>query len=189
MTRTNTPTAVASDDRADTVRRIDDTLGVPRPSVVLRTCAVTSANANPHPLLRAAVALAALHRSRVEADQLVCDPAADDHALAIATRAIAAADTGRVVLMGRIDQWACAVLPVNRHAAVHTESLGRLVDRVVGTWTQWNLVKDRDDPGSADLAANLLRHVSELSIGYDDLIADLRDGRRRLPRHLNPIAA
>ncbi|MFC0430967.1 DUF4254 domain-containing protein [Kutzneria buriramensis] len=52
-----------------------------------------------------------------------------------------------------------------------------------------NLVKDSEDPGSADLAASLLQHVSELSIGYDDLVADLRDGRRRLPRHSNPISA
>ncbi|MFC0430966.1 DUF4254 domain-containing protein [Kutzneria buriramensis] len=136
MTSTNTPTAVAADDRPHTARAADETIGVPRPSVVLRTCAVTAAQSNPHPLLKAAVAFAALHRSRVEAQQLACDPAADDHALAIAARAIAAADTGRVVLLDRIDRWACAVLPANRHAAVHTESLGRLVDRLVGTWTQ-----------------------------------------------------
>jgi len=86
------------------------------------------------------------------------DAAAEDHVLAAAARAVAAVDTGR------------------------------LVDRLTGTWTQWNLVKDRDDPAGVDLASALLNHVSELSIGYDDLIADLRGGCRRLPRHQNPIA-
>ena len=119
---------------------------------------------------------------------MISDPAADDHVLAAAARAVAA-DTGRAVLIDRIDQWAHAALPENRKAPVHTASLGRLVDRLTGTWTQWNLVKNLDGPAGVDLASALLNHVSELSISYDDLIADLRGDRRRLPHHQNPIAA
>ena len=189
MTSTNTPSEVSADDRPCTVQATDSAAEVPRACVVIRACAVTRVTGHRHPLLAAAAALAAQHRQRVEAQQLTCDLVADDRALAIAARAIAAADTGRTVLIDRIDHWACVALLENRRAAVHTESLGQLVDRFAGTWTQWNLIKDREDPRSADLASMLLHHVSELSIGYDDLVADLRAGRRRLPRHQNPIAA
>ena len=189
MTGTNIPTAVPADDRPRATRADDPGTDVPRACVVIRACAVTCVPGDRHPLLAVAAALAAQHRQRVEAQQLTCDPFADDRALAIAARAIAAADTGRTVLIHRIDGWVPAALQENRRASVHTESLGQLVDRLAATWTQWNLIKDREDPSSADLASALLRHVSELSIGYDDLVADLRAGRRRLPRHQNPIAA
>jgi len=189
VTSTNTRTAVLADDRPGPAQAADPTAEVPRPCAIIRACAITSAADHRHPLLAAVPALAAQHRQRAEAHQLTCDPLADDHALAIAARVIAAADAGRTVLIDRIDQWACSALPDSRHAAVHTESFGRLVDRMVEAWTLWYLVKDREGPANADLASALLHHVSELSIGYDDLVDDLCRGRRRLPRHQNPLAA
>ncbi|MFI9380226.1 DUF4254 domain-containing protein [Kutzneria sp. NPDC052558] len=192
MTSTNTPLAApANDHQPSPVQDPDRAVvaaEVPRPSAIIRTCTITPVDGHRHPVLAAAAGLAAQHRQRAEARQVTSDPAADDHVLAAAARAVAAVDTGRAVLIDRIDQWAHAALPANRKAPVHTESLGGLVDRLTGAWTQWNLVKDRDDPAGVDLASALLNHVSELSIGYDDLIADLRGGRRRLPRHQNPIA-
>jgi Protein of unknown function (DUF4254) len=190
MTSANTLTAAPIDDhQPDPERDLDPAAEILRPSAVIRTCIVTPVDGHRHPVLAAAAGLAAQHRQRAQAHHLACDLTADDHLVAAATRAVTAADTGRAVLIDRIDTWACTTLPTNRHAPVHTESLGRLVDRLTGTWTQWNLVKDRDDPASLHLASALLHHVSELAIGYDDLVTDLRGGRRRLPRHQHLIVA
>jgi hypothetical protein len=188
MTRTNTLTGVPCGDReGPTTGPVP--ASIPRGGEVLRSCTATSDEARRHPLLDAARALAALHEQRAEAHQLTGDPMAEDPQLAGAARTMAATDTGRAVLIDRIDHWAYAVLPDERHAAVHTESLGQLIDRMIGTWARWHAVKNCADPAGTERASTLLHHVSELSIGYDDLIADVLAGRRRLPHHNNPIAA
>lgn len=188
MTSSNSPIAVLADGRPQ-LAQVDAEIQLPPASAIIRTCTVTSVDGRRHPLLAAAKALSALHEQRAEAEQLINDPASDDHAQAAAARTMAAAGTGRSVLTDRIDQWVCHALPENRRATVHTETLGQLIDRMTSTWTRWNLAKDREDPTESDLASTLLLHLSELSIGYDDLVADLRAGRRRLPRHHNPVAA
>jgi hypothetical protein len=188
MTSSNSPIAVLAGGQSQ-LAQVGAEDQLPPASAIIRTCAVTPVGGPRHPVLATAKGLAVLHEQRAEAQQLISDPTVDDHAQAAAARTVAAADIGRSVLVDRIDRWACATLPESRHAAVHTESLGRMVDRMTGTWTRWNVAKDCEDPAGADVATTLLQHLSELSIGDDDLVADLAAGRRRLPRRHNPVVA
>lgn len=104
----------------------------PRGSVVVRAFSTVPEGGYRHPLLAAAAKLATEHRVRAAAHQVVHDPRADDHALAAAARSIDAGDTACAVLVEQIDSWAATTLTAHRAAAVHTETLGQLVDRIAG---------------------------------------------------------
>ncbi|GAA0589318.1 hypothetical protein GCM10010174_00190 [Kutzneria viridogrisea] len=161
-------------------------LQVPRAAVVIRACTVTPIDGHRHPVLAAAAGLATQHRQRAEAHQLACDPFAEDHVVAAATRSVNAAETASAVLVEQIDQWTLTALPDNRTCVLHTETFGHLIDRLIRAWARWPLLDAMDDLTGRERARQALDQVSELSISYDDLVADLLTGRRRLPRHQNP---
>ncbi|MDX8053812.1 DUF4254 domain-containing protein [Lentzea sp. BCCO 10_0798] len=157
----------------------DTPAALPRSSTVVRAFSHPAEVTALHPVLVAAAKLAGEHGMRAEAHRLVHDPHADDHVLACATRTIAARDTGCAVLAEQIDIWAATVLAEPRTAMLHTETLGRLINRLCGVWTRWRLLSD-DEP--ADPGITLALHqLTELCRAYDDLITDLQSGRRSLP--------
>ncbi|WP_053734078.1 DUF4254 domain-containing protein [Nocardia sp. NRRL S-836] len=158
------------------------TLGVPRAAAVTRACVFTPVGVHTHPVLAAAAALAVQHRLRAEAHRVVCEPLADDHLVAASTRSVNAADAACAMLVDRIDMWAAVAIADNRTGAVHTETFGQLVDRLVAAWTRWNVLDTGAAVAGKTQVREALHRVNELSVGYDDLIADLRTGRRRLPR-------
>ncbi|WP_103343897.1 DUF4254 domain-containing protein [Amycolatopsis sp. CA-126428] len=164
---------------------------VPRAALVVR--AFNVAPDDPHPLLVAAVGLAAQHRVRAQAHRVTCDRAADDHVVAAAARAVNAADSACAGLVDQIDQWSAVVLPRPRTAAVHTETLGELVNRLAAGWVRWHLLAAHDGRAAARRrVGEAFRQLGELTVGYDDLVADLVSGRRRLPQHqmsTSPAAA
>jgi hypothetical protein len=97
-----------------------------------------------HPVLTPAAGLATQHRLRTEVRRLACDPLADDHVVAAATRSVNAAEVACAVLIDRIDVWAATALTESHTTVVHTESLGQLVDRLAELWMRWQLF-DADD--------------------------------------------
>ncbi|MDQ3276290.1 MAG: DUF4254 domain-containing protein [Actinomycetota bacterium] len=152
---------------------------VPRASVVMRAFTTTTR----HPMLTAAAGLAKQQRLRAEAHQLACDPHADDHVVAAATRAVNAAEAGCAVLIEQIDVWAAIHLTEHRAGLLHTETLGQLIDRLAAGWTRWHLLDAVDDSAARPQARVALRQLGELADAYDDLVTDLLTGRRRLPVH------
>jgi hypothetical protein len=69
---------------------------------------------------------------------------------------------------------------------LRTEPLGQLVNRLAGVWTRSRLITEHDSGPPAHAPAQvLLRQVTELCTGYDDLVTDLRRGRRG-SRSTNP---
>jgi hypothetical protein len=117
-------------------------------------------------LLRTARALAELHVRRAQ----VCDPTL-----------IAEIDCRRGELVEDINDWVGQQVPQHRNgAALHTESLGAVVDRMARSWVTANQAIDRDGPRSDNTHKQWYR-LAELVDGYTDLVIDVAGGRRRLP--------
>ncbi|MGQ0841496.1 DUF4254 domain-containing protein [Actinokineospora sp.] len=162
---------------------LDDHPTPPKANVVVRAFTSTPAE---HPVLTPAAGLATHHWLRAEAQHLTCDPHADEHVVAAATRAINAADAARAVLIDRIDVWAATDLTEHRIGRLHTETLGQLVDRVACAWMRWHLLDNADNDAGAVARAQIhlaWHQLGELATAYDDLLADLRTGSRCLPRY------
>lgn len=163
-------------------------IALPRSSVVVR--AFSSAPVE-HPVLTAAIGLAAQHLLRTQAHQVTCDPHADDHVVAAATRQVNAADAACAVLIDRIDVWAATALSASRAGLLHTETLGQLVDRLAVLWTRWTLLDTADtgavmNPARAAQVRLAWYQLGELATAYDDLMTDVQIHRRRLPLYQTP---
>ncbi|UFS96607.1 DUF4254 domain-containing protein [Nocardia huaxiensis] len=117
-------------------------------------------------LLRSAHALAELHERRAQ----VRDP-----------MLVSEIDCRRSELVDDINDWVGQELPQHRNgAALHTESLGAVVDRMARSWVEANQVIDHEGAAS-DNTHKHWYHLAELVDGYTDLVFDVAGGRRRLP--------
>lgn len=136
-----------------------------------------------HPVLLAAGQLAAGHREQWDAEDACRDAGADDHALAASKRAIDLMNGARAELVEEVDAWAVAALHGTAEAALHTETLGQVVDRLAVAWVRSRQLAQLagDTPRERPIARAALRQLAELCDAYDDLVRDLREGRRRLP--------
>jgi hypothetical protein len=185
MTSMDTPTIALQDDQfggtvgADTHSVV---LGIPHAAAITRACASEPAGEDVHPVLVTAAALAQQHQLRVHAHRDACDPFADDHFVAAATRVVNSADALCAVLIDRIDMWAVLAIADSHTGSLHTETFGQLVNHLVAAWTNWHVLNTATAQVGKSQVQDALHYVSELSIGYDDLVADLLGGRRRLPR-------
>jgi hypothetical protein len=139
-----------------------------------------------HPMLVVVAMLARRHRERAEAFHTAQEAQANDGVLAACTRTLFDCQNARATLIEQIDRWAGETVPEPSAAALlHTETLGRLVDRMAMTWVHW---QHQHQHVPAFRRAQVGRHtqaamdeVATLSNAYDDLLAELRSGRRRLP--------
>ncbi|MFI6776026.1 DUF4254 domain-containing protein [Nocardia sp. NPDC050412] len=133
---------------------------LPTKGAVLRACRGVEHTA--HPLLYAAYELTCLHESR-----LADGGRTDD------------IDCRRVKLVREINHWVHAHLPpAHGSASVHTETLGAVLDRLAQyTATAYAALASATDDALGDAWESL----AELSIGYEDLAAEVTAGRRRLP--------
>lgn len=162
-------------------------LVVPRASMVVRAFSNPGEVSDRHPVLPVAAKLAAEHWMHAQAHQITHDLYADDHMVAAAARTITARETACAVLIEQIDHWAAVEFSQSRTAVLHTESLGQLVDRLATVWTRSRLIAENDTgPAGPARARVALHQLGELCTGYDDLVADLRAGRRRLPLYQTP---
>jgi hypothetical protein len=139
-----------------------------------------------HPMLVVVAMLARRHQERAEALHTAQEAQANDGVLAACTRTLLDCQKARATLTVEIDRWAAETVPEPLTAAqLHTETLGRLVDRMAMTWAHWQQLHQRVPAshrapvGHHTQAA--MDEVATLSNAYDDLLVDLRSGRRRLP--------
>lgn len=125
------------------------------------------------------------HLRQWAAEDSCRDPAVDDRSIGAAKRAIDAMNAARIDAVGRIDVWAGAHIPDPQPAPLHTETLGSVVDRLAVAWVRANqlgeLARASADPGLRKRAHRALDQLDELGDAYDDLIRELRAGRRRVP--------
>ncbi|WP_332838880.1 DUF4254 domain-containing protein [Nocardia bovistercoris] len=131
----------------------------PTKGEVLRACrGVDHAG---HPMLRAAYALTTLHERRLF-------EGADPHT-----------DGRSAGLVHEIDHWVRRQLPPTHTAtAVHTESIGAIVDRIAAyTATTYAALA----AGSPDRLATERQRLAALATTYEHLTDDVVAGRRRLP--------
>ncbi|MGK8555648.1 DUF4254 domain-containing protein [Nocardia gipuzkoensis] len=119
--------------------------------------------AKDHPLLRFAHELSCLHERRLCANRDTADEI----------------DLLRARLVCDIDRWVAAQLPPSHGAAlVHTETIGAVVDRL-GQLTACAYAALAST--SAGELGDVWERLAELAIGYEDMAAEVRAGRRRLP--------
>lgn len=129
-------------------------------------CAIQGRSFEDRTLLRSARALADLHARRVRVD----DPFL-----------IAEIDCRRWEVVDVINAWVVQQLPHPPTAsALHTESLGTVLDRMARSWVAAKRAIDREGPRS-DTAHRRWYHLAQLVDGYTDLVVAVTDGRRRLP--------
>jgi hypothetical protein len=136
-----------------------------------------------HPVLAAAGRLARGHGDQWTAEDACRDPTADDHVVAATKRAIDAMNEARVAAVDAIDAWAADTVRGPAEAALHTETLGCLVDRLAVAWVRSQRMVERASaaPDGRDDARRALTMLAQLCDAYDDLARDLQEGRRRLP--------
>lgn len=136
--------------------------GLPTRSQLLGACR-EGAPPPGHPVLLGARALAELHTRRIRTGQgCACDN-----------------DERRARLVRDVDRWVETRLPAARGGAyLHTESVGSVVDRVA------RLSAGAYAAMAADQGWDLWfawERLAELAVAYEDLVGELRSGRRRLP--------
>ncbi|HLS79101.1 MAG TPA: DUF4254 domain-containing protein [Nocardia sp.] len=129
-------------------------------------CAFQGRRYEDRELLRSAHALAELHARRAELTDV---------------RLLAEIDCRCSELVDDIDEWIAHEVPAHRpDAALHTETLGAIVDRMARIWADANQAIDSDGPRSG-LTHKYWYRLAELVDGYTDLVTDVAGGRRRLP--------
>lgn len=165
----------------------DDHMRIPSACTVMRAFSHPTEMRDQHLVLAVAAKLATEHQMRAHAHHVIHDRHADDHVTAAAARTVAAHDTACAVLVDQIDRWAGTQVGASRAPLLHTESLGQLIDRLAIIWTRSCLVAEQGTGQTMSVTARVVRRqLSELSAGYDDLIAEVQRGRRRLPRYQTP---
>lgn len=87
----------------------------------------------------------------------------------------------RLELVMAIDDWVARNVPQHRlGATLHTETIGAVIDRLAEASVKAHhalMTLDSDD----DMLHSAWHHLAELADAYDDLVRDVRAGRRRLP--------
>lgn len=123
--------------------------------------------------------LAARHQRQWDAEDRCRAVAASVTDVAVAKGVIDRLNAVRVALVEEIDLWVSAQVERRSDGALHTETLGSVIDRLAIAWVRAarlgeGMTRDRR-AGVAE------RQMWELASAYDDLIDDVDAGRRRLP--------
>ncbi|WP_280259770.1 DUF4254 domain-containing protein [Nocardia abscessus] len=135
---------------------------LPTRSELLQACREDAAPSD-HPVLLRVRALAELHVLRLRVGQAgVCD-----------------IDGRRARLIRDVDRWVGPRLPAARGGAyLHTESLGSVVDRLARLSACAYAAMADDQEWDLWFA---WEQLAEVAVAYEDLVTELRSGRRRLP--------
>ncbi|WP_330232574.1 DUF4254 domain-containing protein [Nocardia sp. NBC_00508] len=140
-----------------------------------------------HDVLQAAQELVECHDRRHRALERAHAPGAASTHVAVCTQLVEGIDAERAEWIGRIDAWVDAHIQHRAGASLHTETLGAVIDRIAEKWVaaQYSLggmVTMRPHPLQVDGEAHLQwTKLAELIDGYQDLITDVIEHRRRLP--------
>ncbi|MEV6324629.1 DUF4254 domain-containing protein [Nocardia sp. NPDC051787] len=140
-----------------------------------------------HSVLHAALELAECHQRRHQALERAHAPGASSTQVAACSQLVEDIDEHRAEWIGRIDAWVAANIQHRSGASLHTETLGAVIDRIAEKWiaAQCSLGEEitmRPHPLQVDGEAHLQwTRLAELIDGYQDLITDVIEHRRRLP--------
>ncbi|MFI5593613.1 hypothetical protein ACIA5G_51915 [Amycolatopsis sp. NPDC051758] len=156
-----------------------------RAAAVVRAFATAPPGGYQHPILAVAPALAAERWMRAQVHQVLGDPDADAHAV---TAAIRAEQRGNAACAVLIDRWAAVELPERRTGALHTQSLGQFIDRLVIVWMRGLLLAEDGDEATDPQVRLAARQLGEFGRAYDDLVTDLLLGRRQPPVFQTPAS-
>lgn len=158
-------------------------MALPKSADLMRIFTAPTGDLESHPVLRAGAALSAHHRAQWAAEDTCREHADDDRLVATAKRTIDALNARRVELVDQVDAWADGIRSV-AEAALHTETLGQLIDRLAVAWVRCrNLTASAgNDLGRREDARRAMTQLAELCEAYDDLARDLLQGHRRLPK-------
>ncbi|WP_040794966.1 DUF4254 domain-containing protein [Nocardia higoensis] len=146
--------------------------------------------ARAHPVLVNARALADCHERRLRALALAHSADSSSVSAAIVSAAVVEdIDRERATVVDRINAWV-ATHVVHRHgASLHTETLGAVIDRMAAKWVAAQSCLGAETPGrrreplSGTDAHLQWTRLAELADGYQDLVTDVVQHRRRLPVH------
>ncbi|WP_405180007.1 DUF4254 domain-containing protein [Nocardia sp. NBC_01377] len=141
-----------------------------------------------HRVLEAAGELVECHESRQRALRTARRPGASSGRVAACARQVDDIDHRRAELVGRIDRWVATNVAHRGGASLHTETLGSVIDRLAAKWIVAQQAVgpkasiDAPRPLRTDGIAHLeWTRLAELADGYQDLITDVTEHRRRLP--------
>ena len=146
---------------------------------------MTSSSASRNDVAALAAELVAGHRAQWDAEDR-CRSASDDASVAAAKREIDRLNSVRVGLIERIDAWVADRVDANDGSALHTESIGSVIDRLGIAHVRAERLRSlAEDGGRAprllERAERAERQLRDLAGAYDQLVADLAAGRRRVP--------
>ncbi len=153
--------SVTTPDGSTPIRTLPLSRSLPSKDLVLAACRTCVEPA--HPLLLAARRLAELYER-----------------LPLTHRRRAEFHSERSSLVREIDSWVCAgsVRSLGA-AALHTESLGMIINRVARFSVDAHACLTSGCP--EPLRHGMWLRLGELALAYDDLVAELAVGRRKLP--------
>ncbi|MGW4366897.1 DUF4254 domain-containing protein [Nocardia takedensis] len=155
---------------------------LPPRAALLRAFAESDARPR-HSVLAVARELAECHERRHLALSQARDPQAPSGLVAACAHLLDDIDRRRGELVGRIDRWVAANVAHRSGASLHTETLGAVIDRMAAKWIVAHQALGRTpaaEPAEPDAHLHWTR-LAELADGYQDLITDVAQRRRRLP--------
>ncbi|WP_054813597.1 DUF4254 domain-containing protein [Nocardia arizonensis] len=141
-----------------------------------------------HSILEVARALADCHLRRHRAVQAARVPGASSGMIAACAHLLDDIDRRRAELVDRIDRWVAENVAHRSGASLHTETLGAVIDRMAAKWTVAQQALHANGNGRAPRTPRAQgeahlhwTRLAELADGYQDLITDVTEHRRRLP--------
>ncbi|MEU6190970.1 DUF4254 domain-containing protein [Nocardia sp. NPDC047038] len=160
---------------------------LPPPAALLRAIREPGENQHRHSVLHAARKLVDCHERRQRALERSHAPEASSTRVAACAQQVEDIDGCRAEWIGRIDAWVAENVQHREGASLHTETLGAVIDRIAAKWVSARHSLDDEittgpHPGQAGGEAHLQwSRLAELVDGYQDLITDVIEHRRRLP--------
>ncbi|MGQ4596444.1 DUF4254 domain-containing protein [Nocardia sp. R6R-6] len=160
---------------------------LPPAAALLRTLREPSADRHRHSVLDAARKLVECHERRNRALRQAHAPEASSTRVAACSHVLENIDAQRAQWIGQIDAWVAANVEHRAGSSIHTETLGAVIDRIAEKWVaaQQCLGEEitmRPHPLQVDGEAHVQwSRLAELIDGYQDLITDVIEHRRRLP--------
>ncbi|MEU8894803.1 DUF4254 domain-containing protein [Nocardia sp. NPDC048505] len=140
-----------------------------------------------HRVLDAAHELVECHERRSRAQQAAHAAGAGPGLVAACSQLVEDIDESRRALIAAIDGWVATHVAHRSGASLHTETLGAVIDRMAAKWIAAQQALGMNGHGAppppqVDSDAHLQwTRLAELADGYQDLITDVVEHRRRLP--------
>ncbi|WP_280268949.1 DUF4254 domain-containing protein [Nocardia wallacei] len=162
---------------------------LPSPAELLRAFRADPPDRD-HAVLAAAHALVQCHERRRYAQQAAHAPDASSGRVAACSQIVDDIDVTRARLVERINTWVTDNIRHRAGASLHTETLGDVIDRMAAKWVAAQHALGLPTPArvsalspqGVDSEAHLQWvRLAELADGYQDLITDVAEHRRRLP--------